>query len=73
MENRAFEGFEWRNDMTCDFKKLMLSTMLEIDYKEAKQKQADQLGNYHKYAGEAIRQAGRKLLDSEWDLVIDGW
>ena len=36
MENRAFEGFEWRNDMTCDFKKLMLSTMLEIDYKEAK-------------------------------------
>lgn len=59
--------------MTCDFKRLILSTMLEIDYKEAKQKQADQLGNYYKYAGEAIHQAGRKLLDSEWDLVIDGW
>lgn len=57
--------------MTFDFKRFIVTAMSEIDYKEGKQKQADQLGNYYKYPRDAIGQAGRRgwILNGTWQQM----
>lgn len=42
---------------TCDFKRFTLTAVLETDYREGRQKQANRLGTYYKCPGDVFGRA----------------